>query len=207
MTANGNPFEFDYASFLVDLHGLEMQELWRQLTERMKAVWIEDYETMIGGMANIYQFEADKGFFTLFDLVDERVGCASDGSEEETDSRVVAVFGQSQLPRNRRDINRQRGFLGPSTRVLPDGYEKGHFIAYSFGGGMDSNLFPQKKSLNRGWSAEGKRYRAMEKYCADHVGTHCFVRPVYDTPTWIPSMLEFGILKDDKQLWVGWFQN
>lgn len=33
------------------------------------------------------------------------------------------------------------------------------------------NLFLQRRDLNRGWSQQGKQYRAMEQYLADHPGT------------------------------------
>ena len=39
----------------------------------------------------------------------------------------------------------------------------------------DWNLFPQLRSLNRGWSKEGKLYREMETYVAANPGTMFFL--------------------------------
>jgi hypothetical protein len=49
--------------------------------------------------------------------------------------------------------------------------DDGHFIARSIGGDLDVNLFSQDRLLNRGWSAQGKIYRRMEKYCQQQEGT------------------------------------
>ena len=108
----------------------------------------------------ILQFTVD-GFDFLFDL--------STGTKESpSEERVVAAFGKSHIPIQARDTARMKGFLGPSSKVFGDGYDKGHFIGHSLGGGLDVNLFPQRRDINRGWSKRGKVYRAMEKYCADH---------------------------------------
>jgi|GEM_PF-2105796 len=37
----------------------------------------------------------------------------------------------------------------------------------------------QLRSLNRGWTDEGKLYRKMEAYVAAHEGTMFFARPIY----------------------------
>jgi len=34
--------------------------------------------------------------------------------------------------------------------------DNGHFMAGTFGGGLDVNLFSQDRLLNRGWSSQGK---------------------------------------------------
>jgi hypothetical protein len=44
--------------------------------------------------------------------------------------------------------------------------------------GLDVNLFPQRREVNRGWSDEGKLFRKMERYAAEHPGTFCFARPI-----------------------------
>jgi hypothetical protein len=42
------------------------------------------------------------------------------------------------------------------------------------------NVFVQLRTLNRGWSAEGKRFRETEAHCEANPGTFCFNRPTYD---------------------------
>ena len=66
--------------------------------------------------------------------------------------------------------------------------------------------FPQRRELNRGWSDEGKRFRAMERYVAGHPGAFFYHRPLYDE-TWIPDRLEYGVLVDDREWWVDSFTN
>ena len=80
-------------------------------------------------------------------------------------------------------------------------------MAHSIGGGFDVNLFSQERRLNRGWSARGKIYRQMEKYCHHHEGAFCFSRPIYTDASSVPRWLEFGVLKTDDTLWVEVFEN
>ena len=47
---------------------------------------------------------------------------------------------------------------GRTEEVFSRSYDKGHFICHGAGGGCDWNLFPQLRSLNRGWTDEGKLY-------------------------------------------------
>lgn len=87
------------------------------------------------------------------------------------------------------------GFTG---EVFGEGYDKGHFIAHSAGGDSLECVawFPQRRRLNRRWSAPGGRYRDMETYCARNPGTFMFSRPIYDDATFWPAFLEFGVLRD-----------
>lgn len=89
---------------------------------------------------------------------------------------------------------RPRNQAGSRHHRLGDGQDVGHFVAHSTGGPPDINLFYQDRRLNRGWSAEGKVYRLMEKYAADHPGTFYFSRPVYEGESTVPRFLELGIL-------------
>lgn len=83
-------------------------------------------------------------------------------------------------------------------------------MAHSLGGavdGIEANVFVQRRDLNRGWSASGKLFREMEKYCAVHPGTFCFNRPFYRDNSARPAFLEFGVLKNNNELWVERFDN
>ena len=85
-----------------------------------------------------------------------------------------------------------------------------HFIANSMGGAVDRaemNVFVQRRALNQGWSAQGKVYRRMENYCAEHPGTFCFSRPLYLDATARPTFVEFGLLSQIRGLWVACFDN
>lgn len=53
----------------------------------------------------------------------------------------------------------------------------------------------------------GKIYRQMERYCAEHPGTFCFNRALYNDNSNRPFAIEFGLLKQDLSLWVQRFEN
>jgi hypothetical protein len=67
--------------------------------------------------------------------------------------------------------------------------DTGYFIAHSLGGGMDINLFPQKRIVNRGYSPEGSLFRKMENYALRHPDTLVFSRPIYFDDSWYPLFL------------------
>ena len=97
--------------------------------------------------------------------------------------------------------------LGRTEEVFGASYDKGHFVCHGAGGGGDWNLFPQLRSLNRGWSEEGKLYRKMEDYVAAHEGTMFFSRPIYLDGSLCPTLLEYGVLMPDRKVWWATFSN
>jgi hypothetical protein len=158
--------------------------------------WCADYRGA-GDSAEIVEIKLGS-FVFLFDLVDER---------------VVIAYGMSNPEKRRRDASRMKGFPNVNAgvrAVLGDQAfpaDKGHFLNHASGGQLDMNLFPQKRDLNRGWSEEGKRYRRMERYVAEHEGAFFYHRPIYVDDTWIPGELDYGVLMDDRQWWVDKFHN
>jgi len=154
---------------------------------------------MTGGVSNILEFE-DRGFLFLFDFTSEL------DDPDVADDRVVAAYGVTFPPSQERDVSRMRGYpLG--VEKIDARYDRGHFIAHLSGGSLDVNLFPQKREVNRGWSDEGKLFRKMERYAADHPGTFCFARPIYHDLSCCPAVLEYGVLKQNGTLWVNRFAN
>lgn len=124
--------------------------------------------------------------------------------------RLVAVFGRSAPHKRARDDYRLKGWVGATEKTFGLNWDKGHFIAHSIGGavdGLEANVFVQRRDLNRGWSAEGKKFREMENYCASNPNTFCFCRPFYGDQSARPAFLEFGVLKKDLEFWVGCFDN
>jgi hypothetical protein len=109
--------------------------------------------------------------------------------------------------RKRRRGSFPNGWLERPEELDGSDRDKGHFIAHAVGGGLDLNVFSQRRDLNRGLSEQGKIYRQMEKYCHDNPGTFCFSRPIYADATSIPRWLEFGLIKTDGHLWVEVFDN
>lgn len=130
-----------------------------------------------------------------------------------TFERVTLAYAISTEQIMKRDASRMRGFPDVNVGVQATLDEKafkadrGHFLGHASGGILDINLFPQRRELNRGWSAEGKRFRAMERHVADQPGSFFYHLPRYDDDTWIPDTLEYGILVDDQTWWIDSFGN
>lgn len=160
------------------------------------ATWIDMY-CAVTSDAQPLEIEIESAVF-LFDYVAERVVLAY----------AVAV---DQLVK--RDAGRMRGFpdvdravrdaLGDDAFVV----DRGHFLGHASGGRMDINLFPHRRELNRGWSVDGRLFRKMERHVAENPGTFFYHRPVYDDDTWIPAILEYGVLVGGKDWWVERFAN
>jgi hypothetical protein len=132
---------------------------------------------------------------------------------DQTLERVTLAYAVSIKQLMKRDVNRMRGFpdVGVSVKKVSGEKafraDKGHFLGHASGGILDINLFPQRRELNRGWSADGKQFRSMERYVAEHPGTFFYHRPIYDDETWVPQLLEYGVLEDDVHWRVKTFAN
>ena len=84
----------------------------------------------------------------------------------------MAAWGRSRPAPRPRDESYQRGYPSPRGRARPLG--KGHMAPRAAGGTFRPNLFPQDRSLNRGWSTEGRRYHALEREITKTPGTFFF---------------------------------
>ena len=113
---------------------------------------------------------------------------------------------RAREPAGRRDRARLRGFILSPVSWSRRGRDRGHFVAHAAGGGLDLNLFPQAARLNRGRTEDGKLWRRMETHAARHPRTPLYVRPIYETPGWTPTALEYGLLVDGR-LWWNRFAN
>lgn len=162
--------------------------------EHFAPLWIDAYHAMCIGPTNVLEIR-ERGVTYLFDF------CAQLPDVDRED-RVVGACGLSQSANARRDASRIRGWPGSDERG-----DRGHLVAHAAGGGLDINLFHQDAWLNRGRSPAGKRYREMERYCAEHDGTFFFSRLIYIDATARPAQIEFAIRKADGGLWVEMFDN
>ncbi len=132
---------------------------------------------------------------------------------DHTYKRVLLAYAVSVPQLMARDKGRMRGFPDVNAtvrRVLGEKAfpaDRGHFLGHASGGELDINLFPQRRELNRGWSAEGKAFRAMERHVVQHLGSFFYHRALYDDDTWIPRALEYGVLLEDSSWWVATFRN
>jgi len=170
-----------------------------ELIQRVEDGWLSTYYDMSPHSPTVLKFQ-DQGFTFLYDQ--------TSANSSDVEDRLIAAYGWSTAIEHERGENRMKGFLGGGIDIPGKGkFDKGHVLAHSMGGGLDVNLFPQRPELNRGRSEAGKVYRRMEKYAAGHDGTFVFSRLIYSDSSWVPSSLEYGVLLEDKKLWVEWFEN
>jgi hypothetical protein len=73
--------------------------------------------------------------------------------------------------------------------------DRGHVIPHLSGGELGPNIFRQDRALNRGWSEQGKRYRALEREAAATPGTLYIAHLIYSDDSAYPSQLETGLLR------------
>ena len=126
------------------------------------------------------------------------------------ESRVIGAIGISAPAITKRPDSggfQMSNMYGRTEEVFGKSYDKGHHVCHGAGGGADWNLFPQLRSLNRGWSDEGKLYRQMEDYVAANPGTMFFSRPIHLDGSLCPSLLEYGVLMPDRKVWWATFSN
>lgn len=199
----------DYRSFLGEVGECPIEETIAFLLEELPYLWRDAYREMTSHQTNIIRMRHG-AFEYIFDDLDSLEASGAVPYDLKAEARLVAVIGRSEPRERQRDDYRLRGWVGPTEKTFGRCWDKGHFIAHSIGGavdGMEMNVFVQRRDLNRGWSAEGKQFREMEKYCQSNPGTFCFSRPLYDDQTAKPAYVEFGIIKSDRELWVECFDN
>jgi hypothetical protein len=162
--------------------------------ETLEPAWIAAYRTATAWTTEVLEIAQGELVF-LFDAAP-----TLNRAPESGDDRVVAVWGRSRAPEQRRDRTRLAGFLPNPLSWSHAGLDRGHFVAHAAGGGLDLNLFPQLSALNRGRSPQGRIWRRMEDHAARNPGTPLFVRPVYGDSSWQPESIEVGLLVDES-LW------
>jgi hypothetical protein len=120
------------------------------------------------------------------------------------EDRTVAAWTVTPVTVNKRDVSYQRGFPLAADPGSPP-VDRGHLIPNLSGGEFGPNIFRQDRSLNRGWSQEGRRFRALEREAAIP-GTFYFGHLLYRDDTAYPMEIEIGMLRDGT-LHVERFQN
>ena len=133
----------------------------------------------------LYDFE-QSGAHYLFDLA----SCAGLPRED----RTVAAWALTPDAVAPRDTGYQRGFPLAAT-AADSAVDRGHVIPHLSGGDFDPNIFRQDRALNRGWSEQGKRYRALEREAAIASGTLYIAHLIYADDSAYPSELETGLLR------------
>jgi hypothetical protein len=161
--------------------------------------WLQEYDAMTPWAADVMEISLGALIY-LFD------GTPTMSGAQAGDDRVVAVWGHSVVTESPREKARQAGFIPVPEKWSHVGMGRGHFVAHAAGGGMDMNFFPQAKGLNRGTTERGKVWKAMERQIIEYPGTPLFVRPLYDDGSWVPTLIDYGVVIDAR-LWRERFEN
>ncbi len=201
----------DYRAILKHAGINELASLIAYLSEELPYSWGDAYLSMTPRPTRIDRIRLG-AFEYIYDDLASLEARADVPLSSTAEARLVGVLGTSApRPRKRsRDDARLRGFIGRTNAQFGPAWDKGHYIGHEVGGSVDGtevNVFIQRRALNRGWSPEGKVYRAMERYCRFHPGTFCFSRPFYADDTSKPSFVELGVLRAADDLWVEIFDN
>ena len=138
------------------------------------------------GSAGLVQMVPD-GITYLFDLA-QSVGL-------DRADRTVAAWALTPPTVARRDTTYQRRFPMYAPDAGAPAVDRGHRILHVSGGQHGPNIYRQDAALNRGWSAEGKRYRALEREAAATPGTFFFGHLIYVDDTDYPVEVEIGLLR------------
>jgi hypothetical protein len=173
----------DYAQLLVDLdRPLDAGAVGTALLAALAERYERRHRT-----SELLEF-SQSGATYLFDFAS-----AVGGSQED---RTVGAWTVTPPRVGERDVAYQRGFPLPPG---PDGtaVDRGHLIPHLSGGEFGPNIFSQDRALNRGWSEQGRRFRALEREAAATPGTLYFGHLLYDDDTAYPCELETGLLRAD----------
>jgi hypothetical protein len=165
-------------------------------------LWTEEYRLAFPQFGEITLSHYHSFAFTIDHEVEQ--------GSETPETRVISFFGISNNDVDVKNRRRMRDYWNTASmmrELYGDHYDKGHFMAHGFGGPIDVNLFPQRRDINRGWSAEGKRYCAMERYVRNNPGTFVFSRPIYNDLTVCPAQLEYGYFDREFRLVTEIFPN
>jgi hypothetical protein len=182
----------DYAKLV---RGLRMPLVPADLGTALLDAVAERYEHQFPD-CSLLQF-VQSGAAYLFDLA------SAVGADQE--DRTVAAWTMTPATVAKRDASYQRGFPLPPD---PDGtlVDRGHLIPHLSGGEFGPNIFRQRRDLNRGWSSQGKRFRALEREAATTPGTFYFGHLLYEDGTAYPTEIEAGLLRGET-LHVDRFRN
>ena len=108
--------------------------------------------------------------------------------------RTVMAVAQPTTPLTARDTSYQRGYPMIDS-FAGRAVDRGHLIPYTAGGGYGPNLFAQDRALNRGWSREGRQFRALEKLAitADN-RVLFFSHLIYVDGSMVPGFVQLGLI-------------
>jgi hypothetical protein len=164
------PFRYfiDYEALLLKARQECAADLPSFLQQCLPSLWRDAYLSAISHEPNFVRFR-HRTFEYICDIYSQLEITGSVPYDQTIADRVIGVCGTSARANKERYPRSTKVVL--TEELEGTARDDGHFIARSIGGDLDVNLFSQDRLLNRGWSAQGKIYRRMEKYCQQQEGT------------------------------------
>jgi len=109
------------------------------LMKELPGAWRDKYEALTPHEVNVLRVP-EHGFTYIYDWYSqfEAEGVQYDPKIED---RLVGALGISRLSATKRDVKRQRSWVGPTQKRFGIDRNKGHFIANAVGGGLELNVF------------------------------------------------------------------
>ncbi|MBK6850691.1 MAG: hypothetical protein IPG93_03510 [Burkholderiales bacterium] len=201
----------DYRSLAEELSCNGLPAPRSDFLNRLSTAWIAAYRKQSGRLTNITEMWSNEFAF----LVDLEGADHGDGRGQQPPGvymRTFAAYGLSRTAEGDRGVDdrRLRGWMGKTGEAFGSERDKGHFIAHSVGGAViagETNVFPQRRDLNRGWSDAGKRYRLLERTAQLNPGAFFFHRAIYLHESTTPDFLEVGLCLMGQPLRVEIFDN
>ena len=187
---------------------LDYTERMKLLANNLNSKWKANYQktcnVSVEGNINTHK---NSYFFTMFDVASERYEYESLLSTGFIEDRTVCVYGFSKKQIKDRKSNDSKMKIYEARKWSDKQTDRGHFMAHTIGGDIYSNLFPQKRDINRGSSEKGKLYVQMERYLKNNEGVFCFSRPIYFDFSTRPFIIEYGYITKEYELRVEHFEN
>lgn len=128
-----------------------------------------------------------------------------DTGSQARSERTVLVVSRPEPPTGPRDAAYQAGYPLPERKGNRP-VDRGHFVAYSGGGLFGPNMFVQDRALNRGWSRQGRVYRATETRAVAAADALLCARAQYADDSDMPAFVDLGVM-DDRGCAVNRFRN
>jgi hypothetical protein len=200
--------QIDYDKLLLPREFKIAQDVYQYFWDEVTTHWTGEYTKVFPKHGEIF-LQTFEGYAFLLDMIwpDDAM---ADVNNELPEPRVISFFGITTInvnEKNRRRMARGWGKTSEAFGRFGVDYDKGHFIAHTLGSPVDMNIFPQKRSINRGWCEEGKTFRAMERAIQVNPGTFVFSRPIYNDLTVCPFQLEYGYFDRELKLQMKIFSN
>jgi len=194
----------DYDALVNPRPSLHYDELVENLRSTLTPLWQRAYRKMAQSPTSIHPF-SQHGFDFLFDRASELRSKGVVSGDKAVEDRIIVAYGRSTETATENGCNKH--LLGAAGKQFGEKPERSYLPGGVLGGSFDISLYPQYRDLDRERSSDCREYRAMKKYCCEHVGTFCFTRLIYTSRSWRPTAIEHGLLKDDGTFWVRTFKN